>query len=100
MNKKNDIETLILLRNIHKKPKISQREMAKTIGYSIGKLNYCLKKLQQKGLIKFNNFKKNPKKLNYFYILTPAGLAAKTKITLNYMEKISKEYDELKKEIV
>jgi EPS-associated MarR family transcriptional regulator len=99
MNKKNDIETLLLLRNIHKKPRSSQRKLAKDIGYSIGKLNYCLKKLQQKGLIKYNNFKKNPKKINYFYILTPAGLAAKSKITLNYMERISKEYDELKKEI-
>lgn len=95
----NSEDNLEVLRKLNKKPESSQRELAKELNFSLGKLNYCLKSLQQKGLIKIKNFKKNPKKINYFYILTPAGLAAKSKITLNYMERISKEYDELKKEI-
>ena len=88
-----------LLRTIHKKPKSSQRELATHLGFSLGKLNYCLKALQEKGLVKIKNFKKNPKKINYFYILTPQGIAAKTQLTLNFMKRKMKEYDELKKEI-
>ena len=63
------------------------------------KLNYCLKALQSKGLIKLENFKKNPKKVNYLYILTPKGLAEKTKLTINFMKRKMREYDELKKEL-
>ena len=66
---------------------------------SLGKLNYCLKALQNKGLIKLENFKKNPKKVNYLYILTPKGLAEKTKLTINFMKRKMREYDELKKEL-
>ena len=65
----------------------------------MGKLNYCLKALKNKGLIKINNFKKNPNKLNYAYILTPKGISEKTKLTVNFMKRKMKEYDELKKEI-
>ena len=65
----------------------------------MGKLNYCLKALQDKGLVKIENFKKNPNKLNYFYVLTPKGLAEKTMLTINYMKKKMQEYDELKKEL-
>ena len=88
-----------ILRKINKKPKISQRELAKNMGISLGKLNYCLKALQNKGLIKIKNFQKNPKKLNYIYVLTPKGIAEKTKLTVNFMRLKMKEYDELKKEI-
>ena len=88
-----------ILRKIQKKPKTSQRQLAGELGFSLGKLNYCLKALQQKGLIKIKNFKKNPKKLNYFYVLTPEGIATKTKLTINFMKKKMEEYDELKKEI-
>ena len=59
-----------ILRKLKKNPKSSQRELAKDLGFSLGKLNYCLKALQEKGLVKIKNFKKNPKKLNYIYILT------------------------------
>ena len=62
-----------ILREIQKKPNSSQRQLAKELGFSLGKLNYCLKALQNKGLIKIQNFKKNPKKINYLYILTPKG---------------------------
>ncbi len=88
-----------LLRTIHKKPESSQRELANELGFSLGKLNYCLKALQEKGLIKIKNFKKNPKKSNYLYFLTPQGIKEKTNLTLNFMKRKMREYDELKKEI-
>ena len=87
-----------VLRKINNKPKSSQRELARELGFSLGKLNYCLKALQYKGLVKIENFKKNPNKLNYFYVLTPKGIAAKTKLTINFMKKKMAEYDELKTE--
>ena len=88
-----------LLRVIQKKPRSSQRELAEELGFSLGKLNYCLKALQQKGLVKLYNFKKNPKKMNYFYALTPQGISEKTKLTINFMKRKMKEYDELKEEL-
>ena len=88
-----------VLRKIQKKPNSTQRELASELGFSLGKLNYCLKALQDKGLVKIKNFKKNPNKLNYFYVLTPAGIAEKTKLTVNFMKRKMKEYDELKKEL-
>tara|TARA_B100001123_G_scaffold393124_1_gene472870 strand:- start:756 stop:1058 length:303 start_codon:yes stop_codon:yes gene_type:complete len=88
-----------VLRKIQKNPESTQRELAEELGFSLGKLNYCLKALQSKGLIKIENFKKNPNKLNYFYVLTPKGIAQKTKLTLNYMQRKMREYDELKKEL-
>ena len=88
-----------VLRKINNKPQSSQRELAEELGFSLGKLNYCLKALQEKGLVKIENFKKNPKKINYIYVLTPRGLAEKTKLTLNFMKRKMTEYEELKKEI-
>lgn len=90
---------LDILRKIKQKPNSSQRKLAKELGFSLGKLNYCLKALKDKGLVKVENFKKNPNKIKYFYILTPAGIAAKTKLTLNFMKKKIKEYDDLKKDL-
>ena len=69
------------------------------MGFSLGKLNYCLKALQEKGLIKINNFKNNPDKKSYLYILTPDGIKEKTILTLNFMKRKMAEYDELKMEI-
>ena len=88
-----------ILRKIQKKPNSSQRELAKELGFSLGKLNYCLKGLQNKGLIKIQNFKKNPKKINYLYILTPKGISTKTRLTINFMKRKMQEYDQLKLEI-
>ena len=88
-----------VLRKIQQNPESTQRELAEELGFSLGKLNYCLKALQSKGLIKIENFKKNPNKPNYFYVLTPKGIAQKTKLTLNYMKRKMSEYDELKKEL-
>ena len=88
-----------VLRKLKNKPKSTQREMAQELGFSLGKLNYCLKALQNKGLIKIENFKNNPNKINYFYVLTPKGITEKTKLTLNFMQRKMREYDELKKEL-
>ena len=88
-----------VLRKINSKPRSSQRELAEELGFSLGKLNYCLKALKTKGLIKINNFKKNPNKINYIYVLTPKGIAEKTKLTVSFMQRKMKEYEELKKEI-
>ena len=88
-----------VLRKIQKKPESTQRELAEELGFSLGKLNYCLKALHAKGLIKMQNFKKNPKKINYIYVLTPKGIAEKTKLTINFMKRKMNEYDELKKEL-
>ena len=92
-------DDLEVLRKIQKKPTSSQRELAVELGFSLGKLNYCLKTLKNKGLIKINNFKKNPNKINYIYVLTPRGISEKTKLTINFMKRKMKEYDELKKEL-
>ena len=88
-----------VLRKIKNKPNSTQRELAEELGFSLGKLNYCLKALQNKGLVKIKNFKRNPNKINYFYVLTPKGIAEKTKLTINFMKRKMKEYDELKKEL-
>lgn len=96
---KNEKETLSILRNISNQPYTSQRKIADNLGYSIGKLNYCIKNLKKKGLIKIKNFNNNPNKFNYLYIITPKGIAEKTRMSIQYMKRISKEYDELKKEL-
>ncbi len=95
---KENLDHFNVLRKIKEKPESSQRMLAEELGFSLGKLNYCLKALKAKGLIKISNFKKNPNKLNYAYILTPKGISQKTKLTLNFMKQKMKEYDELKKE--
>ena len=96
---KNDEDHYDVLRTVNKNPESSQRELAENLGFSLGKINYCLKALQEKGLVKIKNFQKNKNKLNYVYILTPKGLAEKTKLTMNFMKRKMKEYDELKEEL-
>ena len=96
--KKNQ-DYLNLLRKISSTPNASQRILAENLGFSLGKLNYCLKALKDKGLIKINNFKKHPKKISYIYVLTPRGIIEKTDLTVNFMKRKMKEYDELKKEL-
>ena len=98
-NKNADPDHFEVLRKIKSNPNSSQREMASELGFSLGKLNYCLRALKNKGLIKIKNFNKNKNKLNYIYVLTPKGIAAKTKLTLNFMKRKMAEYDELKSEI-
>ena len=88
-----------ILRKIDKKPNSTQRELANDLGISLGKLNYCITALKKKGLIKIQNFKKNPNKVNYLYILTPRGIAMKTNMTIDFMKKKIQEYNELKSEL-
>ena len=97
MDKKQD--HFDLLRKIKERPAYTQRELASELGFSLGKLNYCLKSLKKKGHIKLKNFQNNKNKINYAYILTPRGLAIKTKLTVNFMKRKMKEYDELVKEL-
>lgn len=99
MKDKDNQDHFEVLRKIQKKPNSTQRELAEELGFSLGKLNYCIKALQVKGLLKLENFKKNPKKINYFYVLTPKGITEKTKLTVNFMKRKMREYDELKKEL-
>ena len=98
-NDKDNQDFFDVLRKVSKNPETTQREMASDLGFSLGKLNYCLKALKKKGLVKITNFKKNPNKLNYIYILTPKGISEKTKLTINFMKRKMKEYDELKNEL-
>jgi len=95
----NDETNLELLRKISTKSNINQRVLADELGFSLGKLNYCLKALKQKGLIKIKRFKKSTHKMGYLYILTAKGLSTKTKITINFMKKKMAEYNELRDEV-
>ena len=90
---------LNILRSLDNEPKLSQRKLAKNLGFSLGKLNYCLKALKDKGLIKIQNFQKK-EKIQYFqYIITPEGIAERTRLTINFMKRKMKEYDELRQEL-
>ena len=92
-------EILNVLRKIFREPNSSQRKLASDLNLSLGKLNYILNSLRNKGLVKIKNFKNNKRKINYIYLLTPSGIAYKTKLTVNYMKKLSKEYEALKKDL-
>lgn len=96
---KNNQDHLNLMRQINLKPTTTQRELAKTLGFSLGKLNYCLKALKEKGMVKINNFKKRQNKIECVYALTPKGISYRTKLTINFMKRKFKEYDELQKEL-
>ena len=98
MNQK-DIR-LDLLRKIEENPKFTQRELSKEIGVSLGKVNYCMKKLIEKGAIKLNNFSRNPNKVGYIYILTPKGIEEKAILTVEFLRIKIEEYNLLKDEII
>jgi len=96
----NKEDRLEVLRKIQKNPDLTQRELVKDLGFSLGKLNYCLKALIQKGMVKINNFRSKKQKTQYIkYVLTPKGIAERTNLTLNFMKRKMREYDELKKEL-
>jgi len=97
---KNEQDQFEVLRKIRETPESSQRELAEKLGFSLGKLNYCLKALQKKGLVKLQNFQKKTNKISYLqYVITPKGISERTKLTINFMKKKMKEYDELKEEL-
>tara|TARA_B100000902_G_C26891192_1_gene707471 strand:+ start:196 stop:507 length:312 start_codon:yes stop_codon:yes gene_type:complete len=97
MNKFQNIteDQLDLMHIIECDSNASQRQIAKTIGLSIGKVNYCLKALVDIGFIKIDNFSSSTKKINYIYILTPKGIKEKTNITKQFIIKKKQEYDKL-----
>lgn len=96
---KKNIDHFNVLRKIQKNPKYTQRQLADTLNLSLGKINYCLKALRQKGYIKIKNFNDQQNKLNYIYLLTPKGITEKTRLTINFMKLKMQEYDELNKEL-
>ena len=88
-----------LLRRLESNPKYTQRELSKELGVSLGKVNYCLKKLSEKGWIKLMNFGLNPNKVGYTYLLTPKGIEEKARLTISFLKLKMKEYELLKEEI-
>ena len=89
-----------VLRKLYKNPSSSQRDLAKDLGFSLGKLHYCLNALKDKGLVKIVNFSKNKDKINNIrYVLTPNGISERTKLTINFMKRKMREYGELKQEL-
>jgi EPS-associated MarR family transcriptional regulator len=90
---------LKVLRMLHEQPDLSQRNLAKELGVSLGGINYCFKALVDKGWVKLENFKLSTHKLGYVYLLTPSGLANKSKLTANFLRQKLKEHKELQKEI-
>lgn len=97
--KQSDQDQFEVLRKINKKSDITQRELSSSLGLSLGKINYCLSALKEKGFIKIKNFKKSKNKMKYMYVLTPDGISEKTKLTINFMKQKMKEYEDLKKDL-
>ena len=88
-----------VLKLIEKNPSITQRQLANELGVSVGKANYCLKALIDKGWVKANNFKNSNNKLAYIYKLTPSGIEQKARITVNFLKRKMNDYESLKQEI-
>lgn len=88
-----------ILRLLHENPELTQRELGERVGISLGAVNYCLRALIERGLVKAGNFSRNPNKLGYAYVLTPAGIAEKTLLTGRFLKRKVEEYEALKLEI-
>ena len=98
---------LKILKHIQTNPDVSQRQLAEELGVSVGKVNYCLRALIDKGFVKAGNFKRNTDKLSYLYLLTPKGIEEKASLTTNFLkykiaehEKITQEIEQLKQDAV
>ncbi len=90
---------LKVLRLLEATPQINQRDLARALGVSLGKTNFCLKALLDKGLLKMQNFQNNKQKLAYAYLLTPKGIAEKAALTNRFLKRKMEEYESLKTEI-
>jgi EPS-associated MarR family transcriptional regulator len=88
-----------VMRILEQDPDLTQRELAERLGISLGGLNYCLKALMEKGLVKMKNFSNSKNKFGYVYVLTPTGIAEKTSITRRFVERKIEEFEALKREI-
>ena len=95
---KSDIEYKVL-KSFEKNPKLTQRQVAKELGLSLGKTNYIVRAIIDKGWIKLSNFKRSDNKLGYIYLLTPTGVSEKKLLAQNFLIRQSKEYNRLKEEI-
>jgi EPS-associated MarR family transcriptional regulator len=94
-----DSQRLELLKLLQSKPQMNQRELAQAMGVSLGKANYCLKALMEKGLVKLENFRNNPDKRQYAYLLTKTGVEEKARITMAFLKRKVAEYESLQREI-
>jgi len=88
-----------VMRILQENPDLTQRELAQQLGISVGGLNYCLKALMEKGLVKMNNFANSKNKFGYVYVLTPSGIAEKAMLTRRFLQRKMSEYEALKLEI-
>jgi EPS-associated MarR family transcriptional regulator len=88
-----------ILKLLEKNPTASQRDIARELGVSLGRVNYCLQALVEKGLIKVNNFRQNESKRAYLYYLTPKGVQEKTRVTVRFLKAKLDEYENLKLEV-
>lgn len=95
MNNLDDELRYQLLKKLEQNPAMTQRELAEELGMSLGKANYCLKALIEKGWIKAGNFRRNKNKLRYAYLLTPKGLEEKARVTVAFLKRKQKEYEQL-----
>lgn len=94
-----DSSILRVLRLLDATPELTQREMARELGVSLGKTNYCVRALLGKGFVKVQSFRNNPDKRGYAYLLTPKGMAAKADLTRHFLARKREEYDALRVEI-
>jgi EPS-associated MarR family transcriptional regulator len=90
---------LDLLKRLEVNPECTQRELSQELGVSLGKINYCINKLTEKGFVKLTNFKNSPNKAGYVYLLTPKGIEEKSILTISFLKIKIKEYEILKEEI-
>ena len=88
-----------LLKTLENNPGLSQRDLAKRLGVSLGKVNFCLNALVSKGSLKISNFRNNENKLAYAYLLTPRGVEEKARITVGFLKRKMQEYEQLRQEI-
>ena len=88
-----------LLKTLEENPGLSQRDLAKKLGISLGKVNYCVNALVEKGSLKINNFRNHNKKMVYAYLLTPSGIEQKARMTVDFLKYKMHEYERLKAEI-
>ena len=97
MNKR-DIR-LDLLRRLESNPEYTQRELSKEMGVSLGKVNYCMKKLTERGFLKLTNFSHSSNKMVYTYLLTPQGIEQKARLTTSFLKRKIEEFEMLRGEI-
>jgi len=88
-----------ILKSLEQDSRFTQRQLSNNLGVSLGKVNYCIKSLVEKGFIKVNNFRNSNNKIQYSYLLTPKGIEEKVKLTLDFIRIKTQEYDTLKQEI-